>query len=361
MRKVIIMGAGKIGRAIAKHLSHSGDYLITMIDKSQAALAHLKDLQNTTLTQADPKSIDEMVALFNGDCVISACSFDINKMIAEAALKVGCSYFDLTEDVETTDAVETVAANAKSGQIFMPQCGLAPGFIGILAHSLSKQFDELEQVKLRVGALPLHPSNMMKYNLTWSTEGLINEYCNPCHAIVNGESVEVMPLEGLEVFSLDGIDYEAFNTSGGLGPLHETLAGRVKRLDYKTVRYQGHCHLMRFLMRDLKMGNRAGMLKEIFEEAVPITKQDVVLIFVSISGKKNGEYQQITNARKIYHQTLYGEEWSSIQITTASGICAVVDLFFEGKLPSKGYVKQEEVNVEDLLNNRFGRYFVPKA
>src|SRR3546814_14275284 len=79
----------------------------------------------------------------------------------------------------------------------------------------------------------------LKYNLTWSTDGLINEYCNPCEAIYEGEQIEVMPLEGLESFSLDGIDYEAFNTSGGLGTLCDTLAGRVKSLNYKTVRYPG--------------------------------------------------------------------------------------------------------------------------
>ncbi len=76
---------------------------------------------------------------------------------------------------------------------------------------------------MRVGALPKFPSNALNYNLTWSTEGLINEYCEPCEAIVNGERREVPPMEELEEFSLDGVTYEAFNTSGGLGSLCETL------------------------------------------------------------------------------------------------------------------------------------------
>ena len=93
---------------------------------------------------------------------------------------------------------------------------------------------------MRVGALPQFPTNALTYNLTWSTDGLINEYCNPCEAIHDGERMHVLPLEGIEHFSLDGVRYEAFNTSGGLGTLCDTLDGRVRELNYKTIRYQGH-------------------------------------------------------------------------------------------------------------------------
>ncbi len=110
----------------------------------------------------------------------------------------------------------------------MPQCGLAPGFIGIVAHHLSKRFDVLHEIKMRVGALPAFPTNALKYNLTWSVDGLINEYCHPCDAIRDGERIEMLALEGMEHFSLDGVEYEAFNTSGGLGTLCDTLAGRVR-------------------------------------------------------------------------------------------------------------------------------------
>ncbi|WP_225974751.1 saccharopine dehydrogenase family protein [Arachidicoccus ginsenosidivorans] len=108
----------------------------------------------------------------------------------------------------------------------MPQCGLAPGFISIAAYDLCQQFDSLQSVRLRVGALPQYPVNRLKYNLTWSTNGLVNEYCNPCDAIVDGKRTQVLPMEGLEHFMADGIDYEAFNTSGGLSALAEVLDGK---------------------------------------------------------------------------------------------------------------------------------------
>ena len=141
---------------------------------------------------------------------------------------------------------------------------------------------------MRVGALPKFPSNELKYNLTWSTDGLINEYCNECEAIHEGERVEARALDGYEHFSLDGIAYEAFNTSGGLGTLCETFDGKVRNLDYKTVRYPGHRDLIRMLARDLRLCERRELFLEVLENAVPATTQDVVLVFVTVTGERGG-------------------------------------------------------------------------
>ncbi len=353
--KALVLGGGKIGRAIARLLHHSGDYQVRVGDISDEALNSLVGETPVDTIVIDVGNAEELnKELPNHDVVISACSFDVNEGIARAALAAGISYFDLTEDVATTKAVREVAAEARAGQIFMPQCGLAPGFIGILAHHLCQGFDKLDRVKMRVGALPLYPDNMLKYNLTWSTDGLINEYCNPCEAIRDGRLVEVQPLEGLEQFALDGVDYEAFNTSGGLGTLCETLEGQVAELDYKTVRYVGHRYLMSFLLHGLRLQNQRILLKKLLESAVPCTHQDVVLVFSTVTGWKNGEYQQLSDARKIYHGAIHGLTASSIQITTATSLCAVVDLWREGKLPARGFVRQEDVALTDFLVNRFG-------
>jgi saccharopine dehydrogenase-like NADP-dependent oxidoreductase len=195
------------------------------------------------------------------------------------------------------------------------------------------------------------------YNLTWSTDGLINEYCNPCEAIHEGRQIEVLPLEANEHFSLDGVHYEAFNTSGGLGSLCDSLAGRVRELNYKTIRYQGHRDLMYFLIRGLRLHDRRDLLKDILERAVPVTFQDVVVVFCTVSGQRKGQYVQMSDARKIYGQSIEGEAWSAIQLTTASGICTVVDLYFEGKLSGTGLVRQEQVKLTDFLKNRFGQLY----
>jgi hypothetical protein len=174
---------------------------------------------------------------------------------AEAARELGVHYLDLTEDVASTRAFSELAVGASTA--FIPQCGLAPGFISIVAADLARQFDSLDSVRMRVGALPAYPSNALNYNLTWSTEGVINEYCEPCEAIVDGQQREGAGAREREEFSLDGVLYEAFNTSGGLGTLCETLAGKVRTLNYRTIRYPGHAAIMKALLHDLRLKDRA--------------------------------------------------------------------------------------------------------
>jgi saccharopine dehydrogenase-like NADP-dependent oxidoreductase len=359
MHSVLLLGSGKIGRMIAKFLQMSGDYAVTAADSEPELLVRIAKkapgIRTLRLDVSNRSSVEQAVA--GKDTVISALSFRHNPEIAAVSCELGASYFDLTEDVETTRSVRRIAQRAKPGQIFMPQCGLAPGFVSVVAHELTRSFDKLDKVYMRVGALPQFPSNALKYNLTWSTDGLINEYCNPCEAIHGSRRAEVLPLEGLEHFLIDGIRYEAFNTSGGLGTLCDTLEGKVSELNYKTIRYMGHRDLMSFLISSLRLGERRELLKEILERAIPLTFQDVVIVFCTVAGWRQGHLVQITDARKIYNSTIDGENWSAIQITTAAAICAMLDLHHQGKLPRSGFVRQEEVSLQDFLANRFGNHY----
>ncbi len=352
--KIALLGAGHIGHTISHLLVNSGDYQVTVADQSSVSLDKLKHL-NVERTLIDTEKAGGIEAVLRGhDSVINALPYHLAVKVATAAKAVNCHYFDLTEDVAATKAIMAVAKGAPNA--FMPQCGLAPGFIGIVAHHLAQQFDSIDEIKMRVGALPAFPTNALKYNLTWSVDGLINEYCHPCEAIHEGATTAMLPLEGLEHFSLDGVEYEAFNTSGGLGTLCETLNGKVRNLDYKSVRYPGHRDLMQFLLSDLRLSGDQETLKDIMRKSVPTTMQDVVLVFVTVSGMRAGAYVQEVFARKIFAQraTAHDAPLSAIQITTAAGICAAVDLFREKKLPQKGFIRQEEVKLPDFLANRFG-------
>ena len=352
--KIALLGAGHIGHTIARLLVESGDYQLTVVDQSKTSLDKLAKLDVNTAV-VDTSNASALEAAIKGhDAVINALPYHLAIRIATAAKNVGCHYFDLTEDVAATKAIMAMADGA--GTAFMPQCGLAPGFIGIVAHHLAQGFDSLDEIKMRVGALPAFPTNALKYNLTWSVDGLINEYCHPCEAIHEGAMTAMLPLEGLEHFSLDGVEYEAFNTSGGLGTLCETLSGKVRNLDYKSVRYPGHRALMQFLLSELRLASDQEALKDIMRKSVPTTMQDVVLVFVTVSGMRGGAYVQEVFARKIFAQRASGqaEAVSAIQITTAAGICAAVDLFRTGKLPQRGFIRQEQVALPDFLANRFG-------
>ncbi|MBC3886081.1 saccharopine dehydrogenase family protein [Undibacterium griseum] len=358
--KLILLGAGKIGDAILNLLSHTGDYDITVADRDPERLKYVAqaNFPNTRIVQADLGDQAAVTRLIQGHQVtLSACPYFLTPVIAGAARAAHSHYFDLTEDVESTRIVKQLAEGADCA--FVPQCGLAPGFISIVANDVASRFDSLRDVSMRVGALPTFPNNALKYNLTWSTDGLINEYCNPCEAIVDGELRETAALEEIEHFSLDGIDYEAFNTSGGLGTLCESLKGKVQNLNYKTVRYPGHRDIVKMLIRDLELGKleRRPILKDVLETSIPMTKQDVVLVFVSVVGTRNGRLEQESYAKKIYAQHVNGQLLSAIQLTTASGICTMVDLVVSGKLPQHGLVRQEQTRLTDFLSNRFGKYY----
>jgi saccharopine dehydrogenase-like NADP-dependent oxidoreductase len=354
--KVALLGAGHIGQTIARLLHATGDYRVTVADQSAHALEMLGAL-DVQRVQLPPHPTDLAAMLRGHDAVVNALPYHMAVQVAQAAKGAGCHYFDLTEDVAATKAIAALAAG--SAQAFMPQCGLAPGFIGIVAHHLAQGFESLDEIKMRVGALPAFPTNSLKYNLTWSVDGLINEYCHPCEAIYQHALTAMLPLEGLEHFSLDGVEYEAFNTSGGLGTLCETLYGKARSLDYKSVRYPGHRDLMKFLLSDLQLSKQQDKLKDILRDAVPTTMQDVVLVFVTVSGQRQGVYVQDVFARKIFAQRATHDSGalSAIQITTAAGICAVVDLFREKKLPQQGFIRQEQVALPDFLANRFGKAY----
>lgn len=355
MTNLTLFGAGKIGEAIVHLLGRTGDYRLRVVDSDPLRLAPMigGDIDCVPCDIRDEKELAEV--LKGQDVVVNACPHHLTPIIAGAARKHGAHYLDLTEDVES--ARQTMRLSDGATRAMIPQCGLAPGFISIVASDLARRFDSLRDVYMRVGALPTYPNNSLKYNLTWSTDGLINEYCNPCLAIRDGQPIETLPLEEVERFSLDGIDYEAFNTSGGLGTLSETLAGRVENLNYKTVRYPGHRDIVKTLVRDLRLDRRRDLLKDVLETAIPMTKQDVVLIFVSVTGEREGRLQQDVYAKKIYAQEIDGRLFSAIQITTAAGICAMVDLLMEGKLPQAGFVRQEQASLPDFLANRFGSYY----
>lgn len=360
MKDIVVVGAGKIGSMIAELLGRSGDYAVTVVDRAQQQLDRLETSVNVTKVAADITQGDTLQRILGGKfAVLSAAPYHATRLIAEAARSAGAHYLDLTEDVASTRAVKQLAAGARTA--FIPQCGLAPGFITIVASDLGRRFDELHDVRMRVGALPKFPSNALNYNLTWSTDGVINEYCEPCEAIVNGRLRETQPLEELEEFSLDGVLYEAFNTSGGLGTLCETLNGKVRNLNYRTIRYPGHAAIMKALLNDLRLRDRRELLKDILENSVPVTLQDLVIIFVTVSGRRAGQLVQETYANKIYAAPVGGRVRSAIQITTAGGICAVLDMLCNGSLPHAGLVRQEDIRLPDFLANRFGSFYATPA
>ena len=361
MPQVLVLGAGKIGSLVAGLLSATGQYHVHLADLTLDAPKRLvDDLSLSTVTPCAldvrrPDSVAGYIGSHRFDAVISSLPYFCNPTVAELARAHQLHYFDLTEDVAVTGRVKAISEGAD--RAFIPQCGLAPGFISIVTNDLIGHFESIDNVKMRVGALPVHPSNALKYSLTWSTDGLINEYANVCVGIEGGEDVYLQRLVGYETIELDGLLYEAFNTSGGLGTLADTYRGRVRTMNYKTLRYPGHCEKIQFLMKDLKLNEDRETLKRILERAIPQTQQDVVLIYAAVTGTRQGELFEETYVKKVYPRTILGRLWSAIQVTTASSLCCVVDLVMAQPSAYRGFVTQEHFCLQDVLNNRFGDCF----
>lgn len=361
MKEVLVTGAGKIGTLIACLLSSSEDYKVHIVDVDfhgpdiKTLLAKNDHIISATLDVSNQQDLMSYIKQHQIKAVISSLPYFLNINVAHCARETGIHYFDLTEDTQITSQVQQLAEG--QSQAFVPQCGLAPGFISIVANDLMKNFDQLDAAKLRVGALPQNSNNALHYALTWSTEGVINEYGNVCEGIESGEKIVLQPLEGLEQIQLDGLSYEAFNTSGGLGSLAQTYRDNIQTLNYKTVRYPGHCEKMRVLMNDLKLNQDRETLKNILEKAIPKTYQDIVLVYVSVSGYKQDCYIEENFVKKMYPQTIQEVDWSAIQVSTASGVCAVADMVLSDPQQYHGLVLQEQIDFNQFLQNRFGRYY----
>lgn len=361
MYNVMITGAGKIGSLIACLLAESGDYQVHIADVEFSGtdvtrlLQTMPQIKTVAMDVKDEHAILTYFQANNIIAVISSLPYFLNTHVAKVAKAAKAHYFDLTEDTSVTDAVKQIAQGAETA--FVPQCGLAPGFISIAANSLMREFDECMHAELRVGALPQRANNALHYSLTWSTDGVINEYGNLCYGIENGKPAVMRPLEGLEAIQIDGCEYEAFNTSGGVGSLAQLYEGKIQTLNYKTMRYPGHCEKMRLLMNDLKLNEDRDTLKRILERAIPKTYQDIVIVYVTVEGIKHGELSEKSYVRKVYPATICGLEWSAIQVSTASGVCAVVDLVLGQENEYRGLVLQENFTLSDVLSNRFGHYY----
>lgn len=356
--KVLVLGAGKIGSTVADMLAEYHRRPVTLADREHPR--HEPDDRLVTRVIVDVEDGGALAALLAGhQAVINALPFFLAARVAGAARAAGVHYFDLTEDVAATTAIRALAVGADS--VLLPQSGLAPGVIGMLGAHLADRFDETHDLRLRVGALSRHATNGLRYNFTWSPDGVINEYCHPCAAIVQGQLVTMPPLEGYESLLLDGDAYEAFNTSGGLGSLCETLAGRVRNLDYKTIRYPGHRDAMKLLLHDLRLIERRDLLRQVLENAVPHSREDVVIVFASAVGLRGGRLEQQTRIARIHGGRLRGVDRTAIELATAAGVVGVFELLRAGRLPQRGFVRQEQVAFEDFLSTRVGACYAALA
>jgi saccharopine dehydrogenase-like NADP-dependent oxidoreductase len=352
MKKILVLGMGKVGSLVGVLLNKN--FEVTALDQKKPHYDY--DLPFECI-QGDVSDVDFLKELIpQYDAIVSCLPYFLNKDIALVAHESEVHYFDLTEDVPTTKFIQSLSKSAK--KVLAPQCGLAPGLIGIIGKDLTLSFDKLRDIELRVGALPRYPNGQMAYSFTWSPHGVINEYLNDAEAIHNGQKKTVPSLEGFEYINIEGQEFEAFTTSGGLGTLCDTFEGQVDTLNYKTIRYPGHGKLMRFLMYELILKDDKDQLEQILSNAKPPVEEDVVYVYAVVEGWKNKKLSRKEYYKAFYPIEIEGKSWRAISWTTAASLVSVIEMVAANDLPQKGFLKQEEIPFQKFLETPTGKLFL---
>ena len=350
INQVAVFGLGKVGELVALMLGDSGFKVIGYDSAPRGDL----EFEVKPLDVQDAHGLRE--SLRGVDAVVSCLPYHLNIDVAEAAYDAGTHYFDLTEDVPTTNRVIELAAENPKGT-FAPQCGLAPGLIGIIGASIAKTFDEIRSIELKVGALPQNPTGLLGYAINWSPEGVVNEYLNDCEVLRSGKRQMVPAMTEKERVFIGGMELEAALTSGGLGTMCETYEGRVHRLDYKTLRYPGHFRQMHFLFDELNLRDERELVGRMIVDAKPPVNDDVVFIHAAVEGRKDGQPFRENYVRGYKPIEIAGRTWRAISWTTAASAVSVVELVADGTLPHAGFIKQEDITLEALFSTHAGRHF----
>jgi len=350
--KIAVLGLGKVGHLAAELLVEAG-FDVTGIDARPHAGRFLS-------RQADLGDLGGMEALLKPyQAVLSCLPYALNKGVSSAAHALGMHYFDLTEDVPTTRHIRELAKTSRG--LMAPQCGLAPGLVGIIGADLAAQFERVRSIRLRVGALPQNPTGLLGYAFNWSPEGVVNEYLNDCEVIEEGVQKTVSAMEWLETVYVNGTRLEAFTTSGGLGTMCETYAGKIENLDYKTMRYPGHVELMNFFFHELLMRENRAEAGRILTNAKPPVEDDVVYLHVAAEGWQGGQLRRKEYVRAWRPIIIGGRPRTAIAWTTSASVVSVIEMVRAGALPQQGFLKQEEIPFAPYLATRTGQLFEAPA
>jgi saccharopine dehydrogenase-like NADP-dependent oxidoreductase len=348
--RIAVLGLGRVGTLAATLLQEAG-FEVTGVD--ERPLRSKRPFAVEQKSTADERGAEEALAGF--DAVLSCLPYHLNVGVATAAHRLGLHYFDLTEDVTTTRAIREMSET--SSAVMAPQCGLAPGLVAIVGAHLAAGFERIRSIRLRVGALPQHPTGLLGYAFNWSPEGVVNEYLNDCEVIEEGKHKWVSPMEWIEKIYVNGKLLEAFTTSGGLGTMCETYLGRVENLDYKSMRYPGHVELMNFFFHELLMREQRGLAGKILTAAKPPVDDDVVHFHISAEGDIDGRLQRREFVRSYYPRDIAGETRTAIAWTTSASACAVIEMVSRGDLPETGFIKQEDIAFDKFTATATGRFF----
>lgn len=365
---ILIAGAGGIGQATGLILACHNDINTKILlgdryDDSANSAAHYVN-ENSESTKAEgfllpSEGISDTfkAKLEQADIILDCLPGSQAPRLAQLAHDYNCHYANLTEYVRETDQVTKIAENSSKG--FILQTGLAPGYINVIAHHLFKKFtalhkvDKVDNIDMKVGALSRHARDPHFYAFTWSPIGVATEYIKDALVVEDYKTNKIPSLSATESILIQGIRYEDDFTSGGAADLPVALAGKVKNLNYKTLRFPGHYDWARKVISETPVGSeKVEYLNKTMLEKIPSVEDDVVIVFASVKGKDHkGVLRAIEKSIHVYPSKVGKETLRAIQTTTAAPLCEAAMLLLSGQL--SGPVFQSQIDTDSFLNGSF--------
>lgn len=360
--KILVLGAGRMGHGAAFDLVHNSPDVegVTVADFDLKKAEEVAEKVGTSRIDAhhvDASNYSDVVALMKGhDAVISCVNYWYNESLSRAAIESKSSFCDLGGNNYVVDEQLALDDEAKSAGInIIPDCGLAPGMVSILAMHGAARFEQLDEIHIRVGGLPQNPQPPLDYQLVFSVEGLINEYIEVARVIRDGEIKTVESMTELESLSFDGFPpLEAFQTSGGTSTLPDTFLGKVKQLDYKTIRYAGHCEKFKTMIdlglcssdeivADFVKVTPRKVFGELLTQHLPADGPDYVLVRLEFKGISKTEDQKPKTLRyDIVDKQDEKNGLSAMMRTTAFPASIIAQMMAKGDVLTRGATPQEK-------------------
>lgn len=353
--RVVIVGAGRVGSALALLLKQAAEFEVVVVDPTEPAQRRMDEL-GLPLVEADPGNATQLDRLLGeAQAVVAALPAAATPMVAAAARRSGIHYLDLGDDTAGLDAVLSEARSAAG--CFIPQCGISPGLISQLVLDLVSRSSGPVEIDVRIGTLPREPGSRLGYGLTWDVDALLREYIQPSTALVDGRRASLPALSDLGRLRLGGRDYEDFVSGNIPASLCARLEGRVARLTSRTIRYPGHLDYMRFLLDELKLRARTDLLRNLFLNALPEIVDDRLLISIGATSRQDGRSVEERFTREVVPAQIRGSTVSAMRRTAAAHVAAVLDLLRVGAIGVPGLCLQEEIPFSALSRNRFLSWF----
>ena len=355
---ILVLGAGRMGHGAVFDLIQNSPAVerVTVADfdlKKAEVVASAVGTSRVDARQIDASIYDDVVELMRGrDSVISCVNYWYNVALSKAAIETGANFCDLGGNNYIVDEQLALDTEAKAAGInIIPDCGLAPGMVSILAMHGAAKFDSVEEIHIRVGGLPQDPQPPLNYQLVFSVEGLINEYIEVARVIRDGQIIEVESMTEIESLTFDDFPpLEAFETSGGTSTLPDTFLGKIRELDYKTIRYAGHCEKFKTMMDlglcssdeivvDFQKVKPRKVFGELLQKHLPADGPDYVLVRLDFVGTKGGETKLL--CYDIVDKQDEATGMSAMMRTTAFPASIIAQMMARGDVLSRGATPQE--------------------